>query len=233
MMDGHDGRSTTAVELVGLESVKRHPLVGTYIRRADEHVGAMGFTEHGFRHAELVSHIAYNVLKRLGDPERLAVLAAIAGYTHDIGNVVGRDQHWTSGACIMAGILHELRMDPDEIAIVMGAIGNHEESVGHPVNRVSAAVILADKSDVHKTRVRQKEIVAFDIHDRVNYAVQRSFLNVDSHSHTITLQLEIDTSICPVMEYFEIFLSRMMICRKAADFLGCRFKLIINGATLL
>lgn len=218
---------------VTLAEVKAHPLIDAYIRKADEHLGAMGFTEHGFRHVELVSSIAKNVLRRLGHPAREAELGAIAGYTHDIGNALGRTNHESTGAVIVTMVLRELGMDPLEIAVVAGAVGNHEETTGTPVNPVSAALILADKSDVHRTRVRNDDIATFDIHDRVNYAVVHSFLNVDSDARTITLELSIETEICPVMEYFEIFLTRMLMCRRAAEFLDCTFHLHINGAILL
>lgn len=218
---------------VTLAEVKAHPMIDAFVRAADEHLGAMGFTEHGRRHVELVSNIARNVLLRLGGDERAGELAAIAGYTHDIGNAVGRVRHESTGAIILTGILGELGMSPGEIATVAGAVGNHEESTGNPVNRVSAALILADKTDVHRTRVRNEDIASFDIHDRVNYAVVHSFLHVDGKASTATLELKIETEICPVMEYFEIFLTRMIMCRRAAQFLGCTFHLRINGASLL
>lgn len=218
---------------VTLADVKAHPLVDALIRGADDHLRAIGFTEHGHRHVELVSNIARNVLLRLGGSEREAELAAIAGYTHDIGNAVGRIRHESSGAILLTSILRELGMPADEIVTVVGAVGNHEESTGHPVNRVSAALILADKTDVHRTRVRNVDVASFDIHDRVNYAVVHSFLRIDGKAKTATLELKIETEICSVMEYFEIFLSRMVMCRRAALFLGCTFHLVINGATLL
>ncbi len=225
------GQSRTSP--VTLDEVKAHPLISTFIEKADQHLGAMGFTEHGYRHVELVSNISRNVLSRLGAPERTCELGAIAGYTHDIGNAVGRSGHESTGAMLVTMALRDLAMDPAEIAVVAGAVGNHEESTGTPVNDVAAALILADKSDVHRTRVRNDDIATFDIHDRVNYAAVRSFLNVDAELRTITLELEIETEICPVMEYFEIFLTRMLMCRRAAEFLECKFHLNINGASLL
>lgn len=215
------------------EEVKRHPAVVAYLEKANEYTGAIGYTEHGTRHANLTASIAYNILKRLGAEERQAQLAAIAGYLHDIGNLVGRKNHEYAGAVLADRILEELGMDPTERAIVMGAIGNHEEPHGEPVSPVGAAVILSDKSDVHRTRVRNPDPTTFDIHDRVNYSVEHSFLRVDEKSRTITLELTIDTSLSQVMEYFEIFLSRMVMCRRAAEFLGCSFKLQINGIKLL
>jgi len=217
---------------VTLADVKANPLIDAYIRKADEHLAAIGFTEHGYRHVELVASIAKNVLRRLGFSQREAELAEIAGYTHDIGNVVGRAGHALTGAVLMAPILDELGMPPQEAATILGAIGNHEEAHGHPVNRVSAALILADKSDVHRTRVRNRDPATFDIHDRVNYAVVRSFLSVDGTARTITLELTIEREATSVLEYFEIFLQRMIMSRRAAEFLDCRFHLVINGARL-
>lgn len=218
---------------VTLEKVRAHPLVDAMIRAANEHLAAQGFTEHGFRHAELVARVSYNVLTHLGRGRREAELAEIAGYTHDMGNAIAREGHGQIGASLLVGILTGLGMDPREVAIVAGAVGNHEEGVGQPVNVVSAALILADKSDVHRSRVQMRDLARFDIHDRVNYAVTRSFLRVDAGERVARLELEIDTSIVPLMEYFEIFLSRMLMCRRAAEFLGCRFQLEMNGVRLL
>jgi len=216
-----------------LVEVKAHPLIDAFVRKADEHLAAMGFTEHGYRHVELVANIAKNVLRRLGHPQREAELAEIAGYTHDIGNAICRVGHESTGAVLLTTILTQMGMEPDEVAIVAGAVGNHGETTGNPVNNVAAALILADKSDVHRTRVRNADAATFDIHDRVNYAAVHSFLNVDPSGRTITLELTIETEICPVMDYFEIFLTRMLMCRRAAEFLGCTFHLNINGAALL
>jgi metal-dependent HD superfamily phosphatase/phosphodiesterase len=216
-----------------LEDVKRDPEVQAFITKANEYTGVIGYTEHGVRHANLTSSIAGNVLRRLGHDEREAHLAGIAAYLHDIGNLVSRANHEHTGAVLANGILARLGMVADERAVVMGAIGNHEESHGEPVSAVGAAVILADKSDVHRSRVRNFDPGAFDIHDRVNYAVEHSFLRVEEKSKTITLELTIDTAISQVMEYFEIFLGRMLMCRRAATFLGCDFKLQINGTKLL
>jgi len=219
--------------LVTLEDVKRDAEVDAYVTKANEYTGAIGYTEHGARHANLTANIAYNTLKRLAHPERDAQLAAIAAYLHDIGNLVGRINHEHTGAMLANEILRRLGMDAVERAVVMGAIGNHEEKGGEPVSPVGAAVILADKSDVHRSRVRNPDPTTFDIHDRVNYAVEHSFLRVDEKSKTIALELTIDTKLSQVMEYFEIFLSRMVMCRRAAQFLACAFKLQINGAKLL
>lgn len=218
---------------VTVDVVREDPRVAGFIAGADRHLAAIGFTEHGERHCSLVSRIAFNVMKRLGYDRREAELAAVAGYTHDVGNVVAREGHAQAGATLMAPILHDLGMPPEEVATIIGAIGNHEETHGHPVNHVSAALILADKSDVHRTRVRNRDLAAFDIHDRVNYAVVRSFLNVDGTARTITLDLTIEREVTSVLEYFEIFLDRMVMSRRAAEYLDCRFHLVINGATLL
>lgn len=221
------------IEMITFDSIKKDHEVHTFILRAQEHTGAMGFTEHGLRHAGLVAHIAHNILSRLGFPERQAELAAIAGYLHDIGNMISRHNHGETGALLAYQILTRLGMPAEETSLVMGAIGNHEEEYGQSVNALSAAIILADKSDVHRTRVRNTEVVTYDIHDRVNFAAQKSFVRVDPELKTITLELTIDTTISPVMDYFEIFLSRMVMCRRAADFLGCKFKLSMNDVRLL
>jgi metal-dependent HD superfamily phosphatase/phosphodiesterase len=221
------------VSVVTLEDVKRDILADTLIRTGNINLGAMGYTEHGYRHINLVSNIAQNVARRLGFTRREIELASIAGYMHDIGNVVNRDGHHLSGAVLAYFILEHLGMPPDEIGTVVAAIGNHDEEAGSPVNNIAAILILADKSDVHRSRVRNTDITSFDIHDRVNYAVKRSFLRVTEDERTIILELEIDQRISPVMDYFEIFMTRMLLCRRSADFLGCRFGLQINGHKLI
>jgi metal-dependent HD superfamily phosphatase/phosphodiesterase len=218
---------------VTLAEVESHEGVKTFISLADRYLGKIGYTEHGFRHAGLVSRIAYNVLHRLDYDDRTAELGSIAGYLHDMGNFVSRTMHSQTGAAITYDLLRELGMSYGETGIVMAAIGNHEEEFGHPVNEVGAALIVADKSDVHRSRVRVKDPQLFDIHDRVNHAVEHSFLRVDAEARTLTLELEIDTDQAGVMEYFEIFLSRMVMCRRAGEFLECEFKIDINGAKLL
>lgn len=218
---------------VTLEDVKRDILTDTLIRTGNGNLGAMGFTEHGYRHINLVSNIAQNVARRLGFNKREIEIASIAGYMHDIGNVVSRDGHHLSGAVLAYYILERLGMFPDEIGTVVAAIGNHDEETGSPVNNIAAALILADKSDVHRSRVRNADIASFDIHDRVNFAVERSFLRVTEDERTIILELEIDQKISPVMDYFEIFMTRMLLCRRSANFLGCRFGLQINGRKLI
>ena len=219
--------------LLVLDDIKRDPEVEAYLTKANEYTGAIGYTEHGFRHATLVASIAGNVLRRLGRSERTTHLAAIAGYLHDIGNLVGRVGHEATGALLASRILARLGMDPAELAVIMGAIGNHEEQTGDPVSDVGAALIIADKSDVHRTRVRNPDPTTFDIHDRVNYAVEHSFLRVDAPARSVTLELTIDTRLSQVMEYFEIFLPRMVMCRRAAQWLHCQFKLQMNGTKLL
>jgi len=216
-----------------LEKVKENYLVKKFIEQANNYLGSIGFTEHGFRHVSLVSAIARNVLEHLNYPRAMCELAAIAGYLHDIGNVVNRKDHGQSAALISMRILSEMGATPEETAMIISAIGNHEEEVGEPLNPVAAALILADKSDVHKTRVRNPSMIALDIHDRVNYAVDRSFLRVDNSRKLISLALSIDTKISTPMEYFEIFMTRMMMCRKAARYLGCEFELIINERKVL
>ncbi len=217
---------------VTFDSVKNHPRVKVYVRNADAALAEIGYTEHGERHVGLVAHIAFNTLTRLGYPEREAELAAIAGYLHDIGNAVNRDHHAQTGATMAMQILNDMHMSDEEVVRIIGAIGNHHENDGDPVSAVAAAVILADKSDVHRTRVRNPDMIKFDIHDRVNYAVQKSFLNVDEGTKQIVLELTIDTSISQVMEYFEIFMTRMLASRKAAKFLGTTFGVTVNGNRL-
>ncbi|HZK84653.1 MAG TPA: HD domain-containing protein [Desulfosporosinus sp.] len=217
---------------VMLQEIKEDPYVQALIDAGNRNLAAIGYTEHGLRHTGLVSHIASNILTKMEHPERECELAAIAGYLHDIGNAINRVDHAHSGAILAAGILEKHGMPPEEIAILIGAIGNHDEQDGNPVNCISAAIILADKSDVHRSRVRNSDLATFDIHDRVNYAVKRSFLRVYPKER-IALELTIDTEICPVMEYFEIFLARMLLSRKAAEFLQTKFELKINDVKLL
>ena len=228
-----DSDETPARPPVKLDDVRRDHEVKVFVRKADENLGVLGYTEHGPRHCGLVADIAGNVLLRLGFPRRTAELAAIAGYLHDIGNGINRLDHGIGAALLSQHVLERLGMDPDEYAEVMCAIGNHEEEYGEAVSPLAAAVILGDKSDVHRSRVRVIDPETDDIHDRVNMATTRSFLAVDAELRTITLELEIDTDIIQVMQYFEIFLDRMVMCRRAAEFLGCRFGIVINGTRLL
>ncbi len=206
--------------------------IKAYIECGNSNLDAMGYTEHGFAHAKRSSNYAYNVLKALGYPERICELAAIAGYIHDIGNTVNRADHAHSGALMAFTLLNKLNMDPREIATICAAIGHHDEKTAYPVNTVAAALIISDKSDVRRTRVRQMNL-ADDIHDRVNYAVEKAKLTIDKDKKSCIFDIKIDTDICPVMEYFEIFLDRMVLCRKSAAFLGMDFELIINDSRLL
>lgn len=219
--------------MVTLREITQSKLLETFINKGNEHLGAIGYTDHGPKHVALVSSLSRKILQELDYDPRLAELAGIAGYMHDIGNVINRTDHNQSGALIALEILRRIGMQPNEISTVVSAIGNHDEENGHPINAVAAAVILADKSHVHRNRVRNTDVATFDIHDRVNYAVENSRLNIDGPNRMITMDLTIDTDICPVMEYFEIFLSRMLLCRRAADFLNCQFGLLINGVRLL
>jgi metal-dependent HD superfamily phosphatase/phosphodiesterase len=218
--------------VLGLRNVRANRKIKAYIQKANEQMAAIGYTEHGIRHAALVAAIARNTCISLGYDGRLPEIAAVAGYLHDIGNVVSRFYHPQIGASMSFTLLNEMGFEPDEIALIIGAIGNHEEPEGVPINKIAAAVILADKSDVHFTRVQAEDRAAFDIHDRVNFAVQKSRLEVDSEARTIALRLAIDIGVASVMEYFEIFVDRMVMCRKAAEILQCKFLLTINGLDL-
>ncbi len=218
---------------VTLEEIKNNPIVISFINSANEYLGIIGYTEHGFRHVSVVSALAANVLAYLGYPERMCELASIAGYLHDIGNVINRKDHGQSSAIIAMELLYEMGMPPEEIALIISAVGNHEEEIGEPINPVAAALILADKSDVNKNRVRNPKMISLDIHDRVNYAVERNFLEVLADKKIISLNLEIDTKLSSIIEYFEIFLPRMIMCRRAANYLGCKFEMIINGQKVI
>ncbi len=228
-----EDRPEAAAQPIGLsfEAIQADPELSSFITAADRVMEGMGYTEHGFRHANLTARIAYNVLHRAGYDEHTATLACIAGYLHDVGNMFTREAHGQTGGLL---VYHALRgrMPAADLATIVAAVANHEEEEGYAVSPVAAAVILADKSDVHRSRVRKTGRPEFDIHDRVNFAAEQSFLRVDQVAKTITLELTIDPQISQVMEYFEIFLGRMQLCRKAADALGCRFKLVINGAEL-
>jgi uncharacterized protein len=221
------------MDMVTIDDVKKNKTVQKLIERADQVLGVIGYTEHGQRHCSLAANIAYNILTRLGKGEKRAQLAAIAGYMHDIGNLVNRDFHAQTAAVMAFSVLQEMGMEMNDILEVIAAIGNHDEHDGSPISDISAAVILADKSDVHRSRVRNTDMIKTDIHDRVNYAAKSSFLRIDEVNKKASLEISIDTSISQVMEYFEIFLSRMVVCRKAALFLGLQFELEINGYKLL
>lgn len=220
--------------MITLDLVKKNPLVISYLKTGNTYIGNIGALEHSLHHAELISALTRDILTTLGYSEREAELGAIAGYLHDIGNLINRYGHGMSGALIAFQILLEMGMDPDEIAVIMGAIGNHEEHAeGKPVNNVAAALILADKSDVHRSRVRKHDFASFTSRDRVNYAVTKSEIEVLPDEKIINMKLRIDTRVTPVMEYFEIFLTKMLMCRRAAEYLKCEFKLLINDVRLL
>lgn len=227
-----DAERRTGSHVDILTRLQQDEVVSAFIKLSDQFLGAQGFTEHGFRHANLVGRIANNVLRHLGADEDLCELAAIAGYMHDIGNVVTRANHGLSGAWIAYDALRRLEVDPYRIGLVLSAIGNHEEQYGSSIGPVGAAVILADKADVHRSRVRKGADTTTDIHDRVNDAVTHSFLRVDADAATITLELTLDTDRSTVIEYFEIFLERMIMCRRAARTLGCDFLITANGVPL-
>ncbi len=220
--------------LATFEAIRADERVRTWIRSANQQTGAIGYTEHGERHALTTADGARFILKALGHDARRCEIAAVAAYLHDIGNVVTRHMHAQTGALLAKDILSDLGFTLEEVATVMGAVANHEESEGgQPVSAVSAAVIIADKSDVHRSRVRNPKTTSFDIHDRVNYAATSAEIKVSRREKRITLQLAVDTSVSPLMEYFEIFLSRMSLSRKAAEFLHCAFALVINDTRLL
>jgi len=213
--------------------IKQNPDIMTYITRADKALEAIGYTEHSFAHVERVAHTASMILTELGYPERQVELVKIAGIMHDIGNVINRVEHAQSGAVMAFRLLDNLSMPAEEICSIVSAIGNHDESTAVPIDAISAALIIGDKTDVRRTRVRNTDLLTFDIHDRVNYAVESSVVRFNESKTSIILELTIDTNISSVMEYFEIFLQRMLLCKKAAAFFGKKFEMIINGTTVL
>jgi len=214
-------------EIVKNEAIK------TYIIRADKSLEALGFTEHSFAHVMHVAETAGYILRTLGYDDRTVELTKIAGYLHDIGNLVNRKDHAQSGAMMAWSILNDMGCDAAEVATIVTAIGNHDEGTGVPVNTVAAAMILADKADVRRSRVRNNDISKFDIHDRVNYSVKESLLKINQDKTIVKLKLSVDTRFGSVMDYFEIFMTRMILCRKAAEKLGLQFKLIINEQQLI
>ena len=220
-------------QMITLKDIKENPEVDALIRGAQKQLNALGYTEHGHRHISIVSKRAGDILEKLGYPERTVELARIAGYMHDIGNCVNRVDHAHSGAILAYNILKDMGMSVEERAEIMMAIGNHDENTGNAISDISAALILADKSDVHRDRVVNKNLSTFDIHDRVNYAVTNANLELDEKERKIILQLTIDTKICPVLDYFEIFMDRTMMSKYAAKFLKIWFELIINDTKLL
>lgn len=219
--------------MITFEDVKNSPTIRTYIEKADESLIALGYTEHSYAHVTKVSQTAKYILLTMGYTQREAELAQIAGYLHDIGNIVNRVDHTQSGAVMAFRILDNMDASPQDIATIITAIGNHDEGTAYPVNPIAAALILADKSDVRRSRVRNNDITTFDIHDRVNYSVVKSRLSINEEHTVVELCLSIDTEVCSVMDYFEIFLGRMILCRKAAQRLDLKFRLVINGQQLL
>lgn len=218
---------------MNLKELKQDSTVQVYIAQADAAMEALGYTEHSFAHVSLAAERAGYILQKLGYDERLVELGRIAGYLHDIGNIINRTDHSQSGAIMAFRILDRMDFPPEEIAIIISAIGNHDEGTGVPVNPVAAALIIADKSDVRRSRVRNKDNIQSDIHDRVNYSAIRSDVVIDDERTVLTLNLDVDTSVSSVMEYFEIFMKRMLLCRQASEKLGLTFHLVINGQRLI
>ena len=219
--------------MITFEEIKNNEEIKTYIRAADASMISLGFTEHSFAHVVRCADVAGQILLKLGYDERTVELGKIAAYMHDIGNVINRIDHAQSGAVMAFRILDKMGMKAEEIAKIVCAIGNHDEGTAYPVNELAAALILADKSDVRRSRVRDKETVKFDIHDRVNYAVERSKLSVDTETKMATLSLTIDETVSQIAEYFEIFMTRMMLCRRAAAYFGLGFEININGRRVM
>ena len=219
--------------MISYESIKKDAAIKAYISAADESLKALGYTEHSFGHVGKVADTAAYILSTLGYDEHTIELTKIAGHLHDIGNLVNRSEHSQSGAVMAFRILDKMGMPAEDIATVVTAIGNHDEGTGVPVNAVAAALILADKSDVRRSRVRNSDFSTFDIHDRVNYSVTDAALHICDDNKNIRLSISIDTQISSVMDYFEIFLERMILCRKAAQKLGLKFKLVINDQEII
>lgn len=219
--------------MITFKDIKNNPQIQTYIKQADNSLRALGYTEHSFAHTAKVADTARYILESLQFNKREVELAQIAAYLHDIGNLINRIDHAQSGAVMAFRILDNLGMSSEDIAIVVSAIGNHDESTAFPVNAVAAALILADKTDVRRSRVRNTDVSSFDIHDRVNYSVRSASTILDTSVSNFTLQLDIDTKYGSVMDYFEIFLERMILCRKAAEKLALEFHLVVNGQQLL
>ena len=219
--------------LVTYKYIKQNPDIMEYIRRADKTLEVMGYTEHSFPHVERVAAVSAMILERLGYDERTVELARIASMMHDIGNVINRIDHAQSGAVMAFRLLDNLSMPASEICSVIAAIGNHDEGTGMPLDPISAAMIIGDKTDVRRSRVCNNDLLTFDIHDRVNYAVEVSKVHFNDDNSSIILELQIDTEISSVMEYFEIFMNRMLLCRRASEFLGVHFEMMINGSKIL
>ncbi len=215
--------------MTGFEEIKNNTDIRQYIRSADASMLALGYTEHSFGHVGICVDRAAYIMSSLGYSERMIELTRIAAYMHDIGNLVNRADHSQSGAVMAFTLLQNYDFTAEEIALIVTAIGNHDEGTGVPVNALAAALIIADKSDVRKTRVRDKDTIEHDIHDRVNYAVEKTELEVDTAMKRIVLKLSLNTDICPIIDYFEIFLVRMKLCKMAAEALSLSFELVING----
>ena len=219
--------------MITLEDVKNNEEVQAFVNASQKQLQALGYTEHSNRHIGIVSERTGEILKKLGHDERTVELGKIAGYLHDIGNCVNRVDHAHSGAILAYNILKEMGMSPEDRAEIVMAIGNHDEETGTAVSSISAALILADKSDVHRNRVINTNMSTFDIHDRVNYAVTNAELEIDEINRKVILSLTIDTQICPVLDYFQIFMYRTMMSKYAAKYLNIWFELVINGTKLL
>ena len=219
--------------ILTFDEIRKNLAIKTYIKKSDEVLEALGYTEHSFPHVLRVSNTSAYILKTLGYSDHETELVKIAGYLHDIGNLVNRIEHSQSGAVMAFRILDKLGMDTEDISDIVSAIGNHDEGTGVPISPIAAALILADKSDVRRSRVRNRDVINFDIHDRVNYSVKNSELKINLDEKQIILTLDVDTAFSSVMDFFEIFLERMMLCRKAADKLGLQFRLMINGQYLI
>ncbi len=221
------------MSLITYKYIKENEEIQTYIKQADKTLEELGYTEHSFAHVGIVSQNAGMILEKLGYPERIVELAKIAGYMHDIGNVVNRINHALSGANMAFRLLDKINVPPEEIAQIISAIGHHDEGTAQPLSPMSAAIIIADKTDVRRSRVRNTDLITFDIHDRVNYAAEKSSLYLNEDNTALIMDLTIDTDISSVMEYFEIFLDRMLLCKRSAMYLGVKFKFIINGLKMM
>ena len=218
---------------VTYEYIKRNPDIRTYIQNADAAVAAQGYTEHSFAHVEKVAATVRMIMEGLDCDPRQTELGMIAAYLHDIGNVVNRIDHAQSGAVMAFRLLDKLSMPAEEICSIVSAIGNHDEATAQPLDPISAALIIADKTDVRRSRVRNADLLTFDIHDRVNYAVEHADLTFSPDKSTLLLDLQIDTKLSSVLEYFEIFLERMLLCKRACTFLNVRFSMLVNGTSVL
>ncbi|MDR1569115.1 MAG: HD domain-containing protein [Oscillospiraceae bacterium] len=214
-----------------ISQIKKDPAVQLLLEAANRHLAALGYTDHGPRHAGFVSKYAAMILESLGYDERMTRLAAIAGYLHDVGNSVNRNNHSASGACLMFPLLLRMEMPFDEVTEIITAIGNHEEDTGAISSPIAAAVVIADKADAHKSRVRNGAPAAGDIHDRVNFSIQRNRLCVDADTRVIVSRIDMNET-SSVMEYLTIYMTRIVMCEKAAAFLGCTFDLVINGRSI-